>query len=263
MQTVLVVDDSPSVRKVVEHALAARDVAVVSAVSGAEAMERLERDPADLVVSDVVMSDHDGYEVCRFVKSRSPLREVPVMLISGIVDAAVRERAARAGADALLTKPFDVDEFLGQVDRLLARQVAKTSRPEPSGVPQPEPSRLPQPEPSGLKALLDRLAGVQGVRLAAIVDREGFVVEAVGEPALDTDLIAALTSCVAESSEGLGRDLHQGALHGMILEYGESILTLHVLSPAAILVVLITEPPMLGKLRYLVRKALPELRAAV
>ncbi len=247
MQTVLVVDDSPSVRKVVEHALAARDVAVVSAVSGAQAMERLEHERADLVVSDVVMSDHDGYEVCRFVKSRSPLRDVPVMLISGIVDAAVRERAARAGADALLTKPFDVDEFLGQVDRLLARPAATTS----------------QPEPSNLKALLDRLVGVQGVRLAAIVDREGFVVEAVGEPALDADLVGALASCLAESSEGLGRDLHQGALNGMILDYGESILTLHILSPAAVLVVLIAEPPMLGKLRYLVRKALPELRAAV
>ena len=74
MAKVLVVDDSVSVRKVVERALAGRQIQVVSAASGSEAIERIEREEPDVVVCDVVMPDKDGYEICEFVKSHPRLR---------------------------------------------------------------------------------------------------------------------------------------------------------------------------------------------
>src|SRR6267378_3118839 len=95
MSKVLVVDDSLSVRKVVERALAGRQIEVVCAASGSEAIELLERDAPDVVVCDVVMPDRDGYEICEFIKRHPRLSHTPVWLMSGLVNEEVRERAAR------------------------------------------------------------------------------------------------------------------------------------------------------------------------
>jgi len=101
MSKVLVVDDSLSVRKVVERALAGRQIEVVCAASGSEAIERLERDAPDVVVCDVVMPDRDGYEICEFIKRHPRLSHTPVLLMSGIVNDEVRERAARVQGASL------------------------------------------------------------------------------------------------------------------------------------------------------------------
>src|SRR5688572_6976015 len=96
MPKVLVIDDSVSVRKVVERALSGRQVDVICAASGIEALECMERDAPDVIVCDVVMPDRDGYEICEFVKKHPRLGDIPVLLMSGIVNDEVRQRAARA-----------------------------------------------------------------------------------------------------------------------------------------------------------------------
>ena len=95
MPKVLVVDDSVTVRKVVERALEARSIQVLSAASGHEAIERIEREAPDLVICDVIMPDKDGYEICAFIKTHPELGKTPVLLISGIVNGSVLERAAK------------------------------------------------------------------------------------------------------------------------------------------------------------------------
>src|SRR5437016_12398881 len=105
MSKVLVVDDSLSVRKVVERALAGRQIEVVCAASGSEAIERLERDVPDVVVCDVVMPDRDGYEICEFIKRPPSLSHTPVLLLSAIVNDEVRERPARARSAGLRAEP--------------------------------------------------------------------------------------------------------------------------------------------------------------
>src|SRR3989442_4631395 len=98
MTKVLVVDDSLSVRKVVERALAGRQIDVVCAASGSEALERLERDAPDFVVCGVGMPDRDGYEICAFIKGHPRLAHTPGLLLSRIVHAELPERAAPAQA---------------------------------------------------------------------------------------------------------------------------------------------------------------------
>src|SRR5262249_43380433 len=93
MAKVLVVDDSLSVRKVVERARLGGQMEVVSAATGSEALERIERDEPDVVVCDVLMPDKDGYEICQYVKRHPRLARTPVLLMSGIVNDEVRERA--------------------------------------------------------------------------------------------------------------------------------------------------------------------------
>ena len=68
MPKVLVVDDSLSVRKVVQRALESKRIEVLSAASGSEALEQIAREAPDLIVCDVIMPDMDGYQICDFVK---------------------------------------------------------------------------------------------------------------------------------------------------------------------------------------------------
>ena len=116
---------------------------------------------------------------------------------------------------------------------------------------------------SDLKSRLEALCTTPGVRLAALADREGFLIESAGDLALDAEVAAALSACVAESSNGIGRDLAQGGLLGMILEYQHGMLLLHAVGRSALLAVVVADAAALGKARYVVRKALPDLERAL
>ena len=254
MPRVLVVDDSLSVRKMVERALETKGLEVIAASSGAEAIERLDISLPDLIVCDVVMPDVDGYGICESVRAHPVLCHTPVLLISGIVNGAVLDRAARVRSSAVLRKPFTADDLTRKVDELLAaRSVAP---PEPAAF---EP-RVADPEAlPDLKSVLEQLVAMPGVSLAALVDREGFLIEASGELGVGAEVAGALAACLAESSEGIGREMGQGPLSSMILDYEAGMLLLHAAGPSALLAVVLKDPTALGKVRYYVKKALPEL----
>ncbi len=287
MAKVLVVDDSLSVRKVVERALMGRQIEVVCAATGTEALERLEQESPDVVVCDVVMPDRDGYEICEFVKRHPRLGATPVLLMSGIVNDEVRERAARAQSADVLSKPFAADDLLRKLDALLAlREIAApvaaapaaapvvamlppavngTSHPEPDvAAPMPvTPSAAPPAAIAGPGAILRQFAAMDGVQWAVLADREGFLLEASSEGVVEPEVAGALSACLAESSDGLGRELGRGALHGIILEYEQGMVVLYTVGAAALLAIGLGEPAVLGKVRYFAKKAMPELLQAV
>jgi CheY-like chemotaxis protein/predicted regulator of Ras-like GTPase activity (Roadblock/LC7/MglB family) len=264
MTKVLVVDDSLSVRKVVERALAGRQIDVVCAASGSEALERLERDAPDVVVCDVVMPDRDGYEICEFIKRHPRLAHTPVLLMSGIVNDEVRERAARAQSAGILAKPFAADDLVRHLDSLLARRPASATRVSSAreSAPPVLETAVPRdstPVPEGAAAILAQFLAMDGVQWAVLADREGFVVEATANAGVDADVAAALSACLAESSDGLGRELGRGALAGVILEYEKGMVVIYGVATSGLLAVGIGEPNVLGKVRYYARRALPEL----
>jgi len=248
MAKVLVVDDSVSVRKVVERALAGRQIQVVSAASGSEAIERIEHEEPDVVVCDVVMPDKDGYEICKFVKSHPRLARTPVLLISGIVNDAVRARAAQVRSNDVLGKPFGADDLVRKLDALLPRAPA-SPRVAAAG--------------TELRAILDSFVAIDGVQWAVLADREGFLLEGTAEAGVDAEAAGALAACLAESSGGLGRELERGPLQSVILEYEKGLVVLGSVGASAILAVGLGEPSSLGKVRYYARKAVPELLRAM
>ncbi|HEV2055733.1 MAG TPA: response regulator [Methylomirabilota bacterium] len=259
MPRVLVVDDSLSVRKMIERALEMKGFEVLSASSGAEAMERISSAMPDMVVCDVVMPDVDGYRICEFVRTHPALSETPVLLISGIVNSAVLERAAQVRSSDVLRKPFTADDLARKVDELLAAR--SRSAAAPAGLPASvADAMVALPD---LKAILLQLATMPGVRLAALVDREGFLIETAGEFGVDAEVAGALAACLAESSEGIGREMGQGALSSMILDYEAGMVLLHSAGPSAILAVVLRDPTALGKVRYYVKRALPELLRSI
>jgi CheY-like chemotaxis protein len=284
MQKVLVVDDSLSVRKVVEKALEGRGLQVLAAASGAEAIAMIDRDRPDVVICDVVLPDKDGYQICQYVRTHPTIGATPVLLISGIDNGTVQARAAEVRSDEVMFKPFGVDDLVRRIDALLAGRAnggkqASSSVPSASSAVVPSPVIAPAPTPAlapalappapvaadqSLKQRLQGLAGTPGVRFVVLTDREGFLIETAGDLAPDADEVAgALASCLAEASDGIGRELGQGQLVGTILEYEAGTLVLHGVGSSALLAVLVSDQGALGKVRYYVRKTVPELVRAL
>ena len=257
MPRVLVVDDSLSVRKMVERSLQTKGFEVLAASSGTEAMERIGGAMPDLVVCDVVMPDIDGYRICEFVRAHPALGSTPVLLISGIVNASVLERAAHVRSNAVLRKPFTADELARKVDELLAARPRPGASASAGALPE-ELVAMPD-----LKGMLGQLAAMPGVGLATLVDREGFLIEAAGEVGIGAEVAGALASCLAESSEGIGRELGRGMLQSMILDYESGMVVLHAVGPSAVLAVVLRDATALGKLRYYVKKILPDMLRAI
>lgn len=115
-KTILLADDSVTIRKVVELTFMDEAYELVSVGSGSEAIERLDSG-VDLVIADVHMPGADGYEVCKASKSEAPER--PVMLLVGTFESYDESKAAAAGADDHLKKPFDSQDLLTRVRELL------------------------------------------------------------------------------------------------------------------------------------------------
>jgi len=273
MPKVLVVDDSVSVRKVIERALGGRHVDVVSAGGAQEAIERFDADEPDLVICDVILPDRDGYHVCEHVRAHPRLSRVPVLLISGIVNSTVLQRAAEVRSNDVMFKPFEADDLVRKVDHLLA--MTAPASPTPTATPAPAAPRAPEPPPAvtapstlnapglDVKGCLEQFVSIGGVRAVVLADRDGFLVEAAGDPELSTEATAALAGCLAESSDGLGRELSRGALMGMMLEYESGTLVLHGVGSSAMLAILVDGTAVLGKIRYYAKKVLPELARAL
>lgn len=291
MPKVLVVDDSLSVRKVVQRALESRRIEVLSAASGSEALEQIGREAPDLIVCDVIMPDMDGYQICDFVKKHPTLGRTPVLLISGIVNGTVLERAAKVRSDDVMRKPFAAEELLQRIESFLSAQSrGAASTPAPASAPVAPPAERPaalaeRPAPPAerpaprverapavlesaapavdLKALLDGVAQLPGVSLTALIDREGALMEAAGGLLPEAALAGALASCLVGSTDGVGQALAQGRLQSVILEYDAGVVLLNAVGEGAMLAIVLGDPAVLGKVRYHVKKALPDLIRAV
>lgn len=144
MPKVLVADDSIAVRKVAERLLTEAGMSVTLAANGEEAIACLAKDRLDMVVSDVIMPDKSGYEVCAFVRGNATIATIPVLLISGIVNDEVTKQAESCRADGVLKKPFQGTSLKDKVMELLAKRQTSVAPPpdfKPAAAPiQPSPS---------------------------------------------------------------------------------------------------------------------------
>jgi len=122
MPNVLVADDSIAVRKVAERLLTEAGFGVTLAANGEEALAYLAKEKPDLIVSDVIMPDKSGYEVCAFVRAQKAIANTPVLLISGIVNDEVTKQAESCHADGVLKKPFQGTSLKDRVLELLAKR---------------------------------------------------------------------------------------------------------------------------------------------
>jgi len=120
---ILVVDDTPHNVKLLADLLTVKGYVVVTASSGAQALEKVEKEQPDLVLLDVVMPEMSGYEVCRKIRGSRATATLPVVMVTALDPAQERVKGIEAGADDFLSKPISQQELLARVKSLLRIKV--------------------------------------------------------------------------------------------------------------------------------------------
>jgi OmpR family response regulator RpaB len=122
-ETILVVDDEASIRRILETRLSMIGYQVVTACDGLEALELFRSNHPDLVVLDVMMPKLDGYGVCQELRKES---DVPIVMLTALGDVADRITGLELGADDYVVKPFSPKELEARI-RCVLRRVEKES----------------------------------------------------------------------------------------------------------------------------------------
>ena len=120
--TILVVEDSKTVRAMIRAALVAEEYRVVEAPGAREALTTLEETPVDLVITDVNMPDIDGLALTRALRARPLSRSMPILVLTTEDGEAMKQRGREAGATGWLVKPFRPDQLRDTVRHVLERR---------------------------------------------------------------------------------------------------------------------------------------------
>ena len=116
---ILVVDDEPNIALSLEFLMKKAGFSVEVARDGREALARLERDPPDLVLLDVMIPEIDGFELCERIRSRPEWRHIKVVMLTARGQESERSRGLALGADAYVTKPFSTRDLVERIKAML------------------------------------------------------------------------------------------------------------------------------------------------
>lgn len=152
LKKVLIVDDDPVVATSFDRVLSGKGYAVITAASGAEALEKLAAERYDLVFTDIRMPGMSGIEVAERVKASQPW--LPVVIVTGFGSEENEARAAAAGVSAFLHKPLSPEMIEGTASEALRSGAARAAAPAPALAPALAPVAAPAPvaEPAAAPA---------------------------------------------------------------------------------------------------------------
>lgn len=152
-RVVLIVEDDPSNLKLLVDICAAEGYEPLRATNGELALAMMAARTVDVVLVDGAMPGMDGFDLCRRIRARS---DVPVIMVSAVNEDSARERAAQAGANAFVSKPFRVFELVRQVRLVLSVR----------GTPSEPPDEDTRARRRARAAVLASVGGVMELRLA-------------------------------------------------------------------------------------------------
>lgn len=117
-KTILTIDDSRTMREMLDHALSGAGYRVLQAVDGIDGLEVLAANAPDVVITDINMPRLDGFGVIEGVRADPRTRATPILVLTTESDPAKKDRARRAGATGWIVKPFNPDKLLDAVRRV-------------------------------------------------------------------------------------------------------------------------------------------------
>jgi len=131
-EEILIVEDSPTQAELLKFLLEKNDYRVWVAYNGREALEMItKKGKPTLVISDIIMPEMDGYELCRCIKKDEKLKDIPVILLTSLSDSRDVLKGLECGADNFITKSYDEKYILSRVQYLLAnRQIREREKME-------------------------------------------------------------------------------------------------------------------------------------
>ena len=117
-EKILVVDDEPSIRQILETRLSLRGYDVILASNGEEALQLFRKEEPNLVILDIMLPQRDGYEVCTEIRKES---QIPIIMLSALGDISDRVMGLEIGADDYVMKPFSPKELEARIRSVLRR----------------------------------------------------------------------------------------------------------------------------------------------
>src|ERR1700676_2882441 len=150
--TVYFIDDSATMREVIKIAFRRENINVITCADAASALAQFDQNRPDVVITDVIMPNQDGYSGCSQIKQHPEFGGIPVVLMSGVVHKRVAAKAVAVKADELIRKPVQPLELIGRVRTLLApKETAATQATRErsnsnalQNLFRPAPPRVPQ-----------------------------------------------------------------------------------------------------------------------
>ncbi|TDI68874.1 MAG: fused response regulator/phosphatase [Bacteroidetes bacterium] len=118
--SILIVEDERTLRRLLEYRLG-KEYNVRTAENGIEALELLSEEVPDLIISDVMMPKMDGFALQAAVQERQDTKATPFIFLTAKVDEDSRKKGQMTGVDDYITKPFDIDQLISRVNRLIER----------------------------------------------------------------------------------------------------------------------------------------------
>ncbi|MGC4042925.1 MAG: response regulator [Armatimonas sp.] len=116
---ILVVEDDPNILRQIEFNLQSHGYSVTTAMTGAEALRQMMLEKPDLLITDVMMPEMDGYELVASLRADATLSEVPVIMLTARTEETDMVQGYTSGTDLYLTKPFNPTELIAFVQRIL------------------------------------------------------------------------------------------------------------------------------------------------
>jgi DNA-binding response OmpR family regulator len=220
---ILVVDDSPTIRKVVGSILETRAYEALLAGDGQEALDLLVTEKVDLVLLDFVMPRMNGYQFCRELRANPELKNLPVVLMSAKGDKIRGQFVQQTGAIDAITKPFDARGLIAVIEGALKKHG------EGRGRPVPEADAMPEDEDSSIEnARLGRttFSADPGLRRAQTAHEFGLALSQIVTPELGkmSELSLSTAEAVGSAIERAITPDTMGALSTLLkaLNFGEN-----------------------------------------
>jgi DNA-binding response OmpR family regulator len=116
---ILVIEDDPSVRTLLQKSLAARGYRITVANDGLEGLKLLETQTPDLIIADIMMPRLDGMTFVKAIKNHSSTKPIPVIFLTAKNDPRTMIEGINVGAKFYMTKPFQLDELVSKVEKAL------------------------------------------------------------------------------------------------------------------------------------------------
>ena len=141
MERVLIVDDDPDIRRLVSYNLSQAGFDIVTAGTGRQALETVQKQPPDLIILDLMLPDVDGMEVCRTLRQRDNSRRIPIIMLTARGEEIDRVIGFELGADDYVMKPFSPRELVLRVKSIFRRMKEERSEMFRTGKIQIYPDR--------------------------------------------------------------------------------------------------------------------------
>ena len=119
-KTILVVDDSATVRKFVSVSLSMQGFHVVTACDGMDALEKLPSHNVDLVITDLNMPHMDGFELIKSLREAPTYRDLPIIILTSVSDEMSKEQGRQLGVYSYVQKPFSLEKIQYEVSKYLS-----------------------------------------------------------------------------------------------------------------------------------------------